>query len=320
MQRFTFSSHDLPRRDAVEATRATYASLARLELEPLNNQFAADVSTFILPNLAIAEVATSPVTVRRTSALMSDGNDDLNLHICVGGEGLTIKQPTRDSMELKVGDVWLAPNNCTQEGVHRAPSRGLSITIPRASLKGRLVNNDLGRIEKLSPTSELHLFFHYAAALIRVPDTPTPAAAHLASTHLHDILALALGATRDEAHIAKRRGLSVARYQAVCADILTNLAEPELSLEWVAARHAISPRYLRGLFYDQQTNFSEFTRNARLDKTRDMLADPRFAHRTITAIVHEAGLGDLSGFNRMFRRRFGVTPSDLRAIARGDGG
>jgi len=320
MQRFTFSSRDLPGREALEATRATYASLARLELEPLDKQFAADVSTLLLPDLAIAEVTTSPVTVRRTSALISDGNDDLNLHICAGGDGLTIQQPGRDEIELHSGEVWFAPNNCAQQGIHRAFSRGLSITIPRASLKPRLVNKDLDRIRRLPPTSELHLFAHYAAALIRMPASPAPAAARLAATHLHDVVALVLGTSGDEAHLAKRRGLSAARYQAICADVLANLAKTELSLDWIAARHLISPRYLRGLFYDQQTSFSDFTRNARLDKARELLTDPRFAHHTITAIVHETGLGDLSGFNRMFRRRFGVTPSDLRAIAQGDNG
>ena len=105
MQRFGFSSRDLPEREAVEATRATYASLARLELEPLDKRFVADVSTLMLPDLAIAEVTTSPVTVRRTSALLADGNDDLNVHVCTGGEGLTIQQPGPDAMHLCAGDV-----------------------------------------------------------------------------------------------------------------------------------------------------------------------------------------------------------------------
>ena len=48
---------------------------------------------------------------------------------------------------------------------------------------------------------------------------------------------------------------------------------------------------------------------------RDVLRDPRFAERTITAIAYEAGFGDLSYFNRAFRRRYGETPSDVRAAA-----
>jgi len=45
------------------------------------------------------------------------------------------------------------------------------------------------------------------------------------------------------------------------------------------------------------------------------LADRRHADRTIGAIAFAAGLGDLSYFNRAFRRRYGTTPSDARAAA-----
>jgi AraC-like DNA-binding protein len=46
-----------------------------------------------------------------------------------------------------------------------------------------------------------------------------------------------------------------------------------------------------------------------------MLGDPRFVGRTISAIAFDAGFGDLSYFNRVFRRRYGLTPSDARAKA-----
>jgi AraC-like DNA-binding protein len=47
-----------------------------------------------------------------------------------------------------------------------------------------------------------------------------------------------------------------------------------------------------------------------------MLTDPRHADLTIGAIAYTAGFGDLSTFNREFRRHFGATPSDVRAAMR----
>jgi AraC-like DNA-binding protein len=41
--------------------------------------------------------------------------------------------------------------------------------------------------------------------------------------------------------------------------------------------------------------------------------DPRHAGSTISAIALAAGFGDLSHFNRNFRRRYGASPSELRA-------
>jgi AraC-like DNA-binding protein len=47
-----------------------------------------------------------------------------------------------------------------------------------------------------------------------------------------------------------------------------------------------------------------------------MLIDPRCADHTISAVAYEAGFGDLSYFNRTFRRRYGATPSEVRLRAR----
>jgi AraC-like DNA-binding protein len=57
----------------------------------------------------------------------------------------------------------------------------------------------------------------------------------------------------------------------------------------------------------------------RLVRVQRMLLDSRLAARTISDIALEAGFGDLSHFNRAFCRRFGESPSDVRAAARTDG-
>jgi AraC-like DNA-binding protein len=46
------------------------------------------------------------------------------------------------------------------------------------------------------------------------------------------------------------------------------------------------------------------------------LTDPLRAGVKISTIALDAGLSDLSYFNRRFRRRYGVAPSELRAALR----
>jgi AraC-like DNA-binding protein len=46
-----------------------------------------------------------------------------------------------------------------------------------------------------------------------------------------------------------------------------------------------------------------------------LLSDPRCAGRKISAVAFDAGFSDLSYFNRTFRRRYGASPSELRAAA-----
>jgi AraC-like DNA-binding protein len=50
----------------------------------------------------------------------------------------------------------------------------------------------------------------------------------------------------------------------------------------------------------------------RLARAYRLLGDPRCADHTVSAIAFAAGFGDLSYFNRSFRRTFGASPTEVR--------
>jgi AraC-like DNA-binding protein len=60
-------------------------------------------------------------------------------------------------------------------------------------------------------------------------------------------------------------------------------------------------------------SFTERLVERRLERAFAMLTDPRCLHLAIVDIALAAGFGDVSHFNRMFRRRFGDMPSGARA-------
>jgi RhtB (resistance to homoserine/threonine) family protein len=128
---------------------------------------------------------------------------------------------------------------------------------------------------------------------------------------VHDVIGLALGATREAAEFAAGRGSRAARLRAIKADIAQNL-EGDVTAAALSSRHRISPRYVRKLFEGENISLSKFVLAQRLTRVYRMLADPCYADRTIADIALAAGFGDLSTFNRQFRRRFGLTPSDVR--------
>jgi AraC-like DNA-binding protein len=101
-----------------------------------------------------------------------------------------------------------------------------------------------------------------------------------------------------------------ARLQSIKSDLIQNCA---LTLDQLAVRQGISPRYIQMLFEETGATFSDFVLERRLDAARNMLTSPRYAGWSITAIALEAGFGDLSYFNRSFRRRYLMTPSNMRA-------
>jgi AraC-like DNA-binding protein len=139
----------------------------------------------------------------------------------------------------------------------------------------------------------------------------------LAASHLRDLLALAMGATRDAAETARKRGVRAARLASIKSSIRDSVQNNALSGADIAAQHRVTPRYLQMLFEEEGTTFTEFLIEERLVNARRMLASPRSAGRKIIDIAFSCGFGDVSYFNRKFRQRFGVSPSEVRERPRG---
>ena len=99
---------------------------------------------------------------------------------------------------------------------------------------------------------------------------------------------------------------------------MSNLSDESLSVRAIAARHKVTPRYVQRLFEETGSTFTEYVLGQRLVRAHRLLTDARLSEQTLTAIAFEVGFSDLSYFNRAFRRRFGATPSDLRAQAARD--
>jgi AraC-like DNA-binding protein len=78
----------------------------------------------------------------------------------------------------------------------------------------------------------------------------------------------------------------------------------------------VSDSYIRKLFQGEGTSFSEFVLTRRLVRAHRMLTDRRSSGLSIASIAFEAGFGDLSYFNRAFKRCYGATPSEVRDSVR----
>ena len=70
----------------------------------------------------------------------------------------------------------------------------------------------------------------------------------------------------------------------------------------IAARHRIMPRCVQRLFENEGTTFTDYVLAQRLARAHRLLSDPRRAVQKISTVAFDAGFGDLSYFNRTFRR------------------
>jgi AraC-like DNA-binding protein len=153
----------------------------------------------------------------------------------------------------------------------------------------------------------LRLVARYLEILEDTSAPGTPELQDLAAAHVQDLLSLAL---RPACEPAEARGPRAVRRQAILAEIAVGFAHPEFSLVEVARKLAISPRYVQDVLHDTGRSFIEHIRELRLNKARAMVA--RDGTHKIVDIAFDCGFGDVSHFNRCFRRRFGAAPSKFR--------
>ena len=240
-----------------------------------------------------------------------DGNDDFSFHLNVSG--LTTVVSRRGETTLRDGDAMLLSYSAGRTINRPALVDHRVVRLPRASLSPLVPDIDDFVLRPISRgTGMLNLLRGYADALFDDPAVSAPDVRQLLVTQLCDLVAVTIGATRDAAAVAEGRGIRVARLRAIKEDIEAHLTDGDLTPVVVARRQSISDSYVRKLFESEATSFSEFVLTRRLVRANRMLTDRRWADRTIASIAFECGFGDLSYFNRTFKRLYGAPPSDIR--------
>jgi AraC-like DNA-binding protein len=311
-----FSTDELPERDRLPIMREVHGRLcARVDIEPAPGvPLHYRVTAMALPGLTVSMFSESPLTIQRTRELLADGNDDVVFAVPPTAANMLSHRgrelsPIREAVLLSAADVLridvASGSQCPMVTLSR---QRLALLVPGLE--------DAFMRPVPQDTAALQLLTRYVRLFDDQQSLAIPELRSLVVNHVYDLVALALGATRDAAAIANGRGVRAARLHAIKTEILNGLNRHELSLAGLAARQGVTPRHVQMLFESDGTTFSRFVLDQRLARAHHMLNSPLLAERTISTIAYEAGFGDLSHFNRAFRRRYGETPSDVRARSR----
>jgi AraC-like DNA-binding protein len=317
-----FASADFPERsrDVMwrEMLRRHIVALdSDLKDQPLGKPFNNNNVGMALPGLGVVTHNAPQATIRRPRRLLADGND--NLRLLILRRSTTAASAAQFGREITVdsGNAVVLLNS--EQNSVSFPSRRprvLVLNLRQQGLRPLLRDFDTILARPIPKQLEaLRLLSNYIEGLIREPALSSTDVARLVVAQVYDLAALTMGATRDAAEIARGRGLRAARLRAIKSDIAERLAAPELSVESVAMRQRVSPRYVQMLFEQEGTTFSQYVIGERLVSAYRMLTNPLFADRSITSVAFGAGFGDLSYFNRAFRRCYGATPSEVRVEA-----
>lgn len=302
-----FSTRELPGDKRLEALRELFDRSICMEVDAEPGQ-AVDIEIHLTPGLRRARML-SPLTARvtRSSARLADGEDTMCLMIKTGGR-MALRQGRHEGIPRTGDAVLLVYRQAARLELEQTTY--LAVRVPVSALAHTAHVDDAAGLCIPRETQALSLLRHYLASLPeRLED---PQLARLAATHIHDLLAMAIGPTQEGRELANPRGVRAARLAAIQAAVIR---DPSCPLEHIAAEQGISPRYVQILFEEQGTTFSAFVLERRLDSAWRMLTSPRYAGWSVLAIALEAGFGDLSHFNRRFKRRYLMTPTDVRGQA-----
>lgn len=289
---------------------ALLAKPVAFDMAPLHDDsFFADMYVRELPGMEIT-MGHIRAKAHRSKSIVRDGNDDLLFSICLSGR-IEVQQRNKQTLvaEGTASVGWCAEPITFNTDV----ARGISMRIPRNVIAPLVpaIDDLIGQPLCQNP-DVLRLIDAYARCFESDGFCETADLSRVAVGHVHDLVALAIGTGRDATRLIRQRSGRSVRTVVLKRDIVQLLGLRELNAEFLAKRHGISPRYVRRLFEEDGTTFSAFLLDERLRLARKLLVSPLHPLRTISAIAYEAGFGDISYFNRCFRARYGMTPTDFR--------
>jgi AraC-like DNA-binding protein len=312
-QLIEFSTDHLPEQDRIPFWREHYGHvMMRVDLEPAKGAaFEACISSLALPGLQLMEASSSPVKISRAGEYLADGNDDLVL--AVNRSGSVIVASGGREQSLRDHEAILLTGGEAVSFHRTSLGRSFTLRVPRPMVESTVVSADDALMRPISgDRGALRLLVDYASWLLNAGASMDAPLLNLSVRHVHDLLALTIGPTAGFAETARTRGLRAARLKLAKSYVVAHSHRHDISVSAVAASLNVTPRYVQRLFEADGTTFSDFLVGQRLARAHRLLCDPGSSHAAISTIAYDAGFGDLSYFNRRFRRFYGLTPRDVR--------
>jgi AraC-like DNA-binding protein len=257
--------------------------------------------------LAMSESAGDYQIARSAREIASAPADHYSIYLQVGGQ--SVIEQRDESIAFQPNDIAISDGRqpfraAFSDGGHRAIA-----LVPHAMINRLAPWLQESPIRKLASDSPyVDLARRHLLALTSGESMLSESATSLLTDNLCNLLALA-----SAREVAPSRLQPELMLEALLAFCRQNLHEPELSPRLVAARFGISVRTLHLRFEKLGQSFGRWLLENRLDACGKALRDPHRQSSSISEIAYRWGFNDLSHFNKAFRARFGMSPSEMRA-------
>jgi AraC family transcriptional regulator, positive regulator of tynA and feaB len=277
--------------------------------------FEGEVQIGSLAEIRLIKYKTSPIQIARTARLIERDTDDDLLVLLQLSSHTMFEQNSREAM-LEVGDITLLDPLLPYMGICSTSQDGLALKVPRSSFEARLGKTSQMVATCIKPwDGEGGLTSALLRMLPGYVDRLQPATSKVVSNQVLDLIALSLTQTMGAARPKVSSSQAIVSMKLRAA-IESQLADPALDSDAVAAAARISVRYANQVLAREGTSIARLIQSRRLERCRRALLDPSQMHRTISEIAYGWGFSDLTHFGRSFRAAFGILPSEFRNSAK----
>jgi AraC-like DNA-binding protein len=272
------------------------------------NPFEATIETLPLGSLLYTKHSG---TINRVTRARSAENDGYVLVLNSGNAAIGGTY-TGNDLKLEVGGAFLDAG-LPQDIYGADRNHWASLSLPKDVLHRSFPKIESKHGLSIAPDREPLILLRRYLTFLDSAEAPksTDIIQHVSQT-LIDLIGMAVGARGEDAEIAGLRGLRAARLQAILDCIRANYYNSAITTQIVAQQVNLSVRYVNELLAESGAGFSDRVLELRLQRAKKMLVDRRFDGWRISDVALQTGFGDLSYFNRCFRRRFGCTPTSAR--------
>lgn len=308
---------DIPGRgvDALKQLRAMTADICDVVPLTTEDDFHVTTVTMMTRNALLVDTRATDQEYDRTPAHVARGAmDHFQITLCVEGE-MRFSSGRRE-VTMGPGAICLIdmaqPNRTVLRG-GGSRTRLMAIILQRNMLAPRLAHPDAATATLL-PSNHPHtrlLASHYAA--LTLPPEPEAGSAEATIEAIADIVAAAAGGTADIAAGVERaeRHLYLAMIKRRIAD---NLETDALTADELCRHFQISRATLYRLF-EADGGLSHYVREQRLNLAFRQLISPSAEDTRLIDLAVGMRFSSDSTFIRAFRRKFGLTPGELRELA-----
>ena len=307
----TLSTAKLPARSHLPSLRDYLVELMRVEVETPAPGGAIDYQATlrVLPGASWGRARASALLTTRSASLLRDGKNDLML--VMPGAPMTVRGPGSDELQIAPGDALLL-SQARQTRILHTGGPSWALQVPQRDIERLVPGIGAAPLMALRRGTPMLTPLRRYGLLLEAQPLGDPVEQQAVSRQLHDMLAVAIGASADYRAHLEAGPLTAVRLATLRSDIDAQLGDPQLRLDTLAARQGVTPRHLQRLLARQGLDFSTLLRQARLQRARTLLEDPRQRGRTILSIALECGFSEASALNRAFRQAYGLRPGDLR--------